>query len=89
MGPLTMTTEHRRIHNGDDNLDTCSACDWASWDTAPGFAEHVELMAAMHAERTFWREQEAGNLPRDRGGYVKQGFVAGYMAAISGGPGSS
>lgn len=33
--------EHRRIHNGDDNLDTCTACAWASWDTSPSFAEHV------------------------------------------------
>jgi hypothetical protein len=43
-------TEHRQIQSGEDNLDTCAACEWASWDTAPSFAEHVELMAAVDAE---------------------------------------
>ena len=38
--------------------------------------------ALRMASEAFWREQEAGNLPRDRGGYVKQGFIAGYLAAL-------
>lgn len=33
------------------------------------------------AEAAFWRAQEAGELPRDRGGYVHAGFIAGYLAA--------
>lgn len=34
------------------------------------------------AHEAYWRELEAGQLPRDRGGYVKQGFIAGYLAAL-------
>lgn len=32
--------EHRRASNGPDALDTCTGCDWESWDTAPSFADH-------------------------------------------------
>ncbi len=41
--------EHQRIHNGDDNLDTCTGCAWASWDTSPSFADH-----APDADREGW-----------------------------------
>lgn len=39
--PLPPAQEHRRVHNGEDTLDTCTGCDWESWDTAPPFEEHV------------------------------------------------
>ena len=32
---------HRLVHNGPDALDTCTGCDWESWDTAPTFADHL------------------------------------------------
>ena len=32
---------HEIVDNGEDALQTCSACDWESWDTAPTFAAHA------------------------------------------------
>lgn len=31
---------HRRVVNP-DSIDTCTGCEWESWDTAPTFAEHT------------------------------------------------
>lgn len=42
-----------------------------------------DATARRMANDAFWREQEAGGLPRDRGGYVEQGFIAGFLAALA------
>ena len=33
-----MTEEHDAER---DALDTCTGCDWESWDTAPTFTDHL------------------------------------------------
>lgn len=40
-----------------------------------------ERWLAHKAEAAFWLAQEAGDLPRDRGGYAHAGFIAGFTAA--------
>jgi len=52
-----MAIEHRLVRNGADSLDTCTACDWASWDTAPTFAEHQHTTTD---QRATGREREQG-----------------------------
>lgn len=70
------------------------ACGWRETDPDAGtHAEHVASLLPVipadtladdkEAEAAFWREQEAGNTKRDRGGYYRDGFIAGYRALVA------
>ena len=37
----------------------------------------------LSEEAAWWREMQSGNLPRDRGGYTRQGFAVGYAAGLA------
>ena len=75
---------HRQINGG-----RCVNC--ISWAKTIGVPAHLARLEAAvidastladdeAAEAAFWREQEAGNTKRDRGGYYHDGFIDGYRA---------